>query len=145
MDPICSLSEADKLRLCASLFAAREFKYQLVFLPVLDNVQLRCENKEILVVGHVGQLIRRWLANERETYKEWVMGCTALDRESEERVTYYVSRGKVVNSVFVYTSSHHRPIDQVLVYNLASNVSVASIRIRDTEEDGRFLAEDVED
>jgi hypothetical protein len=140
MDPICALPDAYKVRLCASLFAARRFKNKVKFLSDMEYVLPVCEKKEVSIRARIARLTRR---NGRRIYDEWIMGCTALRYSNNEAITYYVSRGVGPNTIFVYTRSDGHD-DRVSLYGLASNVSVADFRARAVAQDGRYLVEDVE-
>ena len=149
LDPVCSLSDVHKLRLCASLFGAPTFLTgrKLKFAPIMDNVVVACAKKEISFIspgsdryrffGHVVQevMIRR-------RFEEWVIGCKALTQEGSETIQF-VSRGTDENEIFVYSPVNLNNDERVFLYSIFVRVSVADKLRKDDWP--VFLVEDVED
>ena len=70
-----------------------------------------------------------------EKFDEWVIGCYVLTNTSAEKI-YYVSRGNVENSVYVYTVSDYDS-EEFTLYNHYYNVGVAR-----TNEDREYRDEE---
>lgn len=149
-DPLCRLTDANKLRLCASVYASRTFRREKVnFEPTTDNVDVECVTKEIRVVspetnrcGLIAWRIRKNF-NPFRIYKEWMIGCRATTEQGVPIISY-VCRAHFQNSVFVFKPSDSNEDERVSVFNYFANVSVA-----DTLQENRwprsFLINDVED
>ena len=118
-DPICRLSDANKLRLCTSVFSASVFKNKIKFLPTLENIVLNCEKKEVRAFHNcptavaVACVIDASSIYQESDYIEWVIGCRVLTYEDEPEL-YYISRSHMQNAVYLYkkTSMQRR----VLLY-----------------------------
>lgn len=142
MDPVCSLRPAQKLRMCSSIFGMHAFKQKFRFLPILDSVHLECE-KRIVFIGFFPE----------DIFEEWVIGCIALTLTNEP-ITFYVSRGYEVNSIYVFKT---RLTDAELIFpcSVCNNVSVVGVLVRGANintnalnqinRGEHFLQEDVED
>jgi hypothetical protein len=71
------------------------------------------------------KIAQRKLERDRD-YDEWMVRCNVLDVVKNEQTMYYVSRGDVQHSVFLY--SRQFPADErVFVDNYMKNVSVAEV------------------
>lgn len=130
LDPVCSLSTANKLRLCSILYGSTEFKNAVVgtFVPVLDNVQQQCDRK--MVSLH----LLSW--SIRRQYEEWVIGCVT-NTSTNGWITYYVSRGKERNTIFVYLADMGRQI--IALHNFFYNVSVVDRLYQYSNEDNSTI------
>jgi hypothetical protein len=106
------------------------FKGKVKFMPTVDNVQLDCERKQISFNAEIATppafmaRITQWEIREsgRRNYEESVIGCRALLKSKNYKMTYLVSRGNYDNSVFVYT--HKFSDRRLFVYNYFNNTSV---------------------
>lgn len=137
-DPICRLTVAQKLRLCAIVFGSSLFRQKKVkFTPILDNVQSDCVKKRIFFLTDINAYIQR----ESRIYKEWVIGCRVLTEERNE-TTYYVSRFHGFrNWIFLFINTEIT--DRVAVYKYFRNVSLVDRLQSNTPR--TFLLDDVED
>lgn len=129
-DPICQLTASEKLRLCASIFSSTVFKGKVKFLPTIENVQLECEKKQISFTADVASppplmaRLTQWERREsgKKIYEESMIGCRAVLKSNNYKMTYLLSQGNYDNSVFVYTYKFSDR--RVFVYNYFNNTSV---------------------
>jgi len=127
LDPVCSLSELEKLRLCATFYAASVFKRNdIVFTPRIENVQLDCRKRRIRIktpiFAPVVRIFTRLIVNPHRTYEEWVIGCQASTQNNDESITHFISRGIYRNTIFAFTECSETR--QLLVYSFFNNISV---------------------
>ena len=48
-DPVCKLSNAEKLRLCTIVMNTRQYVRKIKFVPIMDNVMPKCERKVVSI------------------------------------------------------------------------------------------------
>lgn len=125
-DPLCSLRMDQKLRVCASLFSLSAFQRSITFSPIVDNVLLNCVKKRISVAY-----------NPLRRYEEWVIGCKALS-ETNNEITFYVSRGAEGNAIFVYEAGC---CGKMSVYTVCKNVSNVDLSTEVTIDLGGIIGD----
>ena len=96
-DPICQLSDLEKLRLCTVLFSSARYRGRVKFIPTLDSVDVNCEKREIRFFIDV----HRHHVNDT-FYHEWMIACKGITLKSGKWIDLYVSRGYGPNRIFVY-------------------------------------------
>lgn len=140
-DPVCKLSRSHKLRLCASVFAAKIFRTnQIKFKPLITNVEENCAVREISFLAEVskGRRLLMRITNSGlkrdHTYNELMFACTVINvaTSPHQELLYYVSRGDLPHTVFLYQKFSN---EKLYVVNYMKNVSVVDAR-RDVRDDG---------
>lgn len=115
-DPICRLSNAEKLRLCTTLFSSFPYKGKMKFVPGMDAIDTGCEKREIKFFTDV-----LWNQHFNGTsFSEWMIVCKAMVIKSGKWIDFYVSRGYGPNRIFVYKLTKGK----LLLYHHSVNVGV---------------------
>jgi len=72
-------------------------------------------------------------------FEEWVIGCKALTKENNP-IIYYVSRGNIQNSIFVYTENDSDLDPPLTIYNYFNNSTVVDGLMNFDDEDNSDTA-----
>ena len=114
-DPICKLSNVQKLRLCTTLFSSNPYRTKVRFVPGMDSVEVECERREITFFTDT-----QWSHHFNGTsFHEWMFVCKAMVIKSGKWADFYVSRGYGPNRVFVYK---HSKKGKLLLYHHSVNI-----------------------
>ena len=144
-DPVCSLTNANKLRLCVSLFGVRHFQDKgFKFVPTMASVLTECTMKDITFlnpgsVPFIGRYTSSYISPLRR-YREWMIGCKATTRQGDP-IIYYISRSRRPNRAFLFQETG---VDgRVAPYNMLANIAVIDGRRANAPQS--FLRDDIED
>lgn len=131
---ICMMTEAEKIRLCATIFSSNAYTDKK-FWPSKHYIEPDCYKVNIFAHARVNKLgiknifYRQEILEEVEfMYQEWMIGCKAVTigiRDVGVILSYYVSRGYDAHTAIVYK----RSLQDVYVADIGlSRVSVITER-----------------
>jgi len=98
------MSAPERIRLCTVVFSATVFRDKLKFWPAAENIDHECEKKKVYASLSVKTETNDSFQTEnfvRFTYDEWMFGCK-VKINSDESLTYYISRGLHASTVIVF-------------------------------------------
>lgn len=98
VDPLCRLSRAEKLRVCASVLSSSYFLSFVQFLPKERELWAQCQLNTVSF-----RTIRGQEAANGRIYKEWMLFCRATHKINNTTLVYSVSQAYHRHHVFVYT------------------------------------------
>lgn len=117
-DPICRMSDDDKLRTCTAIMSIPDVKKVFKFEPKMDNIESECVRRVLIFKS---ERIEQQLFRNGIVHREWTIACKAKRIEGWSEAKLYVSRTHDFNKVFVYNLTEDA---KILINFIGSNIAV---------------------